>query len=583
MANALKLIEGSRGLKLSLEEIPLDDPKAYQLLSEARTFGVFQLESRGIRDLLGKLKPSTIDDVIATVALYRPGPLGSGMVDDFIRRKHGHVEIAYEVPELEEILRETYGVIVYQEQVMQIASRLAGFTLGEADILRRAMGKKRPEEMLLQKEHFLKGAKERGISKAKAERIFKLMEYFAGYGFNKSHSAAYGLIAYQTAYLKANYPVEFMAALLTSEAENTDKVMVYMNECREMGITVAPPSINESDKHFTVVGDAILFGLTAVKNVGGSAVDAILEARVEGGSFQSLADFCRRVDHRSVNKRVVESLVKCGAFDSLGQGRAPLMWGLETTMEAGQRVQRDLAIGQMGMFAPEAEGVNEPPLGGAEWSDQERLAHEKEALGFYITGHPLAAYEKAIRHFATATTASVADRASGEEVALGGLVVKSRQLMTKRGDRMAFVTLEDLHGILEVIVFPELFQQVEELLMAADVGEEQPVMVRGTVDVTDDAVKVIASSMTPLGDYAERVATRVTVRISTTGLTSKDLSELKTVFERHPGDARVVLQMVCTDSRQTILALNRDLGVAPTMRLIAEIEALIGENRVHFD
>jgi DNA polymerase-3 subunit alpha len=583
MANALKLIEGSRGLKLSLEEIPLDDHKTYELLSEAQTFGVFQLESRGIRDLLSKLKPSTIDDVIATVALYRPGPLGSGMVDDFIRRKHGHVEIRYEVAELEEILRQTYGVIVYQEQVMKIASQLAGFTLGEADILRRAMGKKRPEEMALQKEQFIKGATKRGIGKAKAERIFQLMEYFAGYGFNKSHSAAYGLIAYQTAYLKANYPVEFMAALLTSETENTDKVMVYMNECREVGITVAPPNMNESDKHFTVAGDAILFGLAAVKNVGGSAVDAILQAREEDGGFKSLSDFSRRVDLRAVNKRVVESLIKCGAFDSLGLRRAPLMNALERALEAGQRFQRDSAIGQMGMFAPEADDFDDVPIDGMEWGDQERLAFEKEALGFYITGHPLATYSKAIRHFATATTASVAERAHGEEVALGGLVVKSRTLTTKRGDRMAFITLEDLHGLLEVIVFPELFQQVEEVLMAADVGEEQPVMVRGTVDVTEDAVKVIASSITPLADYAERVATRVTVRVPTTGLTGDDLSRLKAVLGRHSGDARVVLQLIGADSRVTTLALNRDLGVSPTMKLINEVEALVGENRVHFD
>ncbi|MDV2502375.1 MAG: DNA polymerase III subunit alpha [bacterium] len=582
MANALKLIEASRGLKLALEDIPLDDPNAYQLLSEARTLGVFQLESRGIRDLLGKLMPTTLDDVIATVALYRPGPLGSGMVDDFILRKHGQVEITYEVPELEEVLRETYGVIVYQEQVMEIASRLGGFTLGEADILRRAMGKKLPEEMALQRERFLKGAKERNIGGAQAERIFKLMEYFAGYGFNKSHSAAYGLIAYHTAYLKANYPVEFMAALLTSEAENTDKVMVYMNECREMGITVSPPDVNESDKHFTVVGDVIRFGLAAVKNVGGGAVDAVLAARAEGGALASLADFCRRVDLRVVNRRVVESLVKCGAFDFLGRGRAPHMRALEAALEAGQRLQRDEAIGQVGMFAHEEGGLDEPAVDGPEWSDAERLIFEKEALGFYITGHPLAAHTKAIRRFATATTASVADLAHGEEVALGGLVVKNRILTTKRGDRMSFITLEDLHGFLEVIVFPDIFQRVEELLMAVEMGDEQPVMVRGTVDVTDEAVKVIASSVTPLEEYAERVATRVTIQVPTTGMTAEDLSALKAILERHPGDARAELRLTGVDRRSTTLALDRDLGVAATAELIEEVEALLGQNRVHF-
>ena len=583
MANALRLIEASRGLKLALADIPLDDPAAYQLLSEARTFGVFQLESRGIRELLGKLKPTAIDDVIATVALYRPGPLGSGMVDDFILRKHGQVDITYEVPELEEVLRETYGVIVYQEQVMEIASRLGGFTLGEADILRRAMGKKRPDEMALQREQFLNGAAERGIDQAKAERIFQRMEYFAGYGFNKSHSAAYGLIAYQTAFLKANYPVEFMAALLTSEAENTDKVMVYMGECREMEITVSPPDVNESDKQFTVVGDTIRFGLAAVKNVGGSAVDAILSARAEGGAFTSLADFCRRADLRAVNRRVAESLIKCGAFDSLGLSRQPLLQALEVTMEAGQRLQRDQAIGQMGMFAPETGGLDEHSLEGPEWSDAERLANEKEALGFYITGHPLAAYTKAIRRFATATTASVAEMSHGEEVAIGGLVVKNRILTTKRGDRMSFITLEDLHGFLEIVVFPELFKQAEELLMTVEMGEEQPVMVRGTVDVADDAVKVIGAAVTPLSEYAERVATRVAVRVPTTGLTSKDLAELKSILKRHPGDARVELKLTSADRRQTTLALNRDLGVAASSELIEEVEALLGQNLVHFD
>jgi DNA polymerase-3 subunit alpha len=583
MAHTLALIEGSRGVKLALEDIPLDDTKTFELLSEARTLGVFQLEGRGIRDLLRKLKPSTLDDVIATVALYRPGPLGSGMVDDFIRRKHGQVEISYEVPELEEVLKETYGVIVYQEQVMQIASRLAGFSLGEADILRRAMGKKRPEEMALLKERFIKGASERGIDRPHAERIFQLMEYFAGYGFNKSHSAAYGLIAYQTAYLKANYSVEFLAALLTSEIENTEKIMTYMGECREMGIEVAPPDVNESDKTFTVVGDSIRFGLAAVKNVGGAAVDAILEARAEGGPFLSLTDFCRRVDLRVVNRRVMENLIKCGAFDSLGQGRAPLMRVLDVALEAGQRVQRDKAIGQMGMFSPEVGFDKEVVPSGPEWDDAERLAHEKEALGFYITGHPLASYAKAIKRFATINTASVAECHHGQEVALGGLVVKSRTLTTKRGDRMAFVSVEDLHGIQEVIVFPELFKEVEDLLLACEMGEERPVMVRGTVDVTDEGAKIIATAIAPLEEYGQKVATKVTIQVPTTGLTHDDLLQLRGVLQRHPGDARVVLRLIGADRRQTTVALDRDLGVAPTMELIEEVEALVGENRVHFD
>src|SRR3984893_8792171 len=397
LTDALKLIEQTRGMPITLEGIPLEDAETYQkVFHKGLTSGVFQFESHGMRDVLRKYQPNSIEDLTALNALYRPGPIQGGMIDDFVDRKHGRKKVEYELPELQEILQETLGVIVYQEQVMQIANRLAGYSLGEADLLRRAMGKKKAEEMAQQRERFIEGAAQRKYPPKKIEKIFDLMAQFAGYGFNKSHSAAYALLAYHTAYLKTHYPVEFMAGLLTSVTGSTDDVVKYINECREMGIAVEPPDINVSDAHFTPHGEAIRFGLAAVKNVGGNAIESIVAARKKLGRFKSIYEFCENVDLRLLNKRVLESLIKSGAMDSLGR-RSQLMAVLDRAMERAQKTQRDLESGQHGLFGvfqqENSEAHNDKLPNIPDWDEQMRLAAEKEILGFFIRGHPLQKYK----------------------------------------------------------------------------------------------------------------------------------------------------------------------------------------------
>ncbi|HXH11091.1 MAG TPA: DNA polymerase III subunit alpha [Alphaproteobacteria bacterium] len=580
--NTLRLIKDSHGMEISLEEIPLDDAKTYQLLSDARTFGVFQLESQGLRDILRKLKPSVFEDLIALVALYRPGPLGSGMIDDFIQRKHGKATVEYLLPELEPILKETYGIIVYQEQVMQIASAIAGFSLGRADLLRRAMGKKKPEVMAEQREIFLKGAVEHGFDQKKAEELFELMAYFAGYGFNKSHSAAYALIAYWTAYLKAHYPQQYMAALLTSEVQNTDKVIRYINESRDMNINILSPDVNDSYRDFRVVGDAIRFGLAAVKNVGDGAIEAIIEAREAGGPFTSLFEFCQRVNLKVVNRRVIESLIKCGAFDTTGERRAHMMACLDDYLEAGQKRQRDREEGQTNLF----DEMDEPlppmlrPRGPSipEWEESQLLAYEKEVLGFYITGHPLARFARQLRLYTTANTQTLGDFRDGEKVSLGGMVFKVRLQMTRKGDRMAFVTLEDVQGQVDVIVFPEVYKEYGAVLET-----DQPVLVRGVVDWDEDSAKIIADRIVPLTEASSRLTPQVHISLPTVGLTRDLLGQLRSVLETAPGASSVYLHLLFPDAREVILLSDERLHVAPSEELVHDIEALFGQEVVHFE
>ena len=419
--NAIALIKKNRGEVIDIEEVPQGDASTYSLVASGNTNGIFQLESTGMKELLRKLKPETFEDLIAACALYRPGPLQSGMVDDFISRKQKKTAMQYDVPELKVILENTYGVIVYQEQVMEIAKVLAGFTPGEADILRKAMGKKLGDEMLIQRNKFLEGSKKKNIPVKKAEKIFDLMAKFALYGFNKSHSAAYALIAYQTAYLKAHYAVEFMAALMTSGTGDTDEVVKYINDCRDMGITVLPPHINESSKHFTVSKDSIRFALAAVKNVGDAAIDEVIIQR-ENGPFQSMVDFLSRVDTRKVNKKVVESLIKCGAFDSTGVLRAELFSSLASLSETAGALQRDRDIGQQSLFgAGSATGAvalapaNAVREGAAlKWSERETLLYEKEALGFYFSSHPLSGYAKELESYSTTAINSLRESDAAE-------------------------------------------------------------------------------------------------------------------------------------------------------------------------
>src|SRR3989441_3688742 len=461
--DTLKLIAQTRGEHITLEGILLDDQETYEkVFHSGLTSGVFQFESHGMRDVLRRYRPNSIEDLTALNALYRPGPIQGGMIDDFIDRKHGRKRIEYELPELQEILQETLGVIVYQEQVMQIANRLAGYSLGEADLLRRAMGKKIAEEMAAQRERFVTGAVKNGYPPKKIEKIFDLMAQFAGYGFNKSHSAAYALLAYHTAYLKTHYPVEFMAALLTSVTGSTDDVVKYINECREMGIAVEPPDINVSDANFTPHGSAIRFGLAAVKNVGGNAIESIVAARKNLGKFESIFAFCEKVDLRLLNKRVLESLIKSGAMDALGR-RAQLMAVLDKAIERAQKTQRDAESGQHGLFGvfqeEEVHNHNDRLPDTPDWDEHQRLAAEKEILGFFITGHPLEKYREKLEDLRALNTQEISAMKSStgkdENITAAGMITNLRVLKSKKGDFYAQASLEDMAGSIDMWVFPE--------------------------------------------------------------------------------------------------------------------------------
>ncbi|HOP75007.1 MAG TPA: DNA polymerase III subunit alpha [Bacillota bacterium] len=493
LRDTLRWIERNRHQSLELSRIPLDDPATYRLLQSGSTLGVFQLESRGIRSLMIRLKPENLSDITALVALYRPGPLGSGMVDDFIRAKHGEQKLNYLHPGLEPILRETNGVILYQEQVMRIASEIGGFSLGEADLVRRAMGKKKPEVLAAMRAQFVKGAAERGVTEAIANELFDLMEYFSGYGFNKSHSAAYGLVAYETAYFKANYPQEFMAALLTSVMGNGDKVGLYVEECRRMGLTILHPDINRSYAAFTPEGDHIRFGLMGIKNVGLGAIERIVAEREAQGEFRSLYDFCRRVTHQLVNKRVIESLVYAGAFDFTGMHRKQLLVMLENYFEQNPRLSHQR--NQLNLLEPifEEELAPTPVVGG--FTKKELLEQEKEYLGVYLSGHPLDEWMDKFRQNQVMTIAELEEEADGKEVLIGGVVIGWRTLTTKAGAVMAAFRLEDLTGAVEVVVFPKLFEKV-----GAGFHPERIALVKGRLQEEEQGLKVLASQLRWLGE-----------------------------------------------------------------------------------
>jgi DNA polymerase III subunit alpha len=580
IANTVRLIQESRGVRIDPERIPLDDPRTYQLLADARTFGVFQLESTGMRNALRQLRPERLEDVIAMVALYRPGPME--MIPDFTARRHGKVKPTYEHPVMEKHLQETYGIMVYQEQVLKIANDMAGFSMSEADDLRKAMGKKIPALMAEQRAKFLQGAKGRGVKEKIAERVFELMEKFAGYGFNKAHATAYGIVAYQTAYLKANYPVEFMAALLTSEMANTDKVVVHMDECRSMGIGVLPPDVNVSRFSFGVDGETIRFGLGAIKNLGQKAIDTIVAAREREGSFPSLADFCRRLDLQLVNRRVVESLVKAGAFDSAGTSRAQHMALLDGAFGAGQRHQRERDQGQVSMFdlmggpGPALEPAPAgPPV--AEWDVEERLLHEKEVLGFYLSGHPLRGVWEHARRLGVVGTAQLAQVDDGARVLLCGLVTALREINTKNGNRMGFVTIEDVEGSIEVTVFPELFRQT-----AAHLRGGSPILVRGKVEGTPTARKLLADDVRPLPAEDERGvvaplprACRVAVR---SGGDADPLQALRAICDAHRGTVPLALRLQVDGAEVDVR--SRTLRVRPSAAFIEAVEGLLGPGSV---
>ncbi len=577
--NALRLIKESTGEDLDIERISIDDKKTYELLCDARTLGVFQLESGGMRDLLKKLKPDCFEDIIALLALYRPGPLESGMVDDYVKRKHGTLETKYEVPQLEEVLKETHGVILYQEQVMKIAAVLSGYSLGEADLLRRAMGKKKAEEMAAQGKRFMEGAKERKIPPAKAEKIFALIDKFAGYGFNKSHSAAYALVSYQTAYLKAHFPLQFFGALITSDMDNTDKVIRYIHDCRETNVEVRPPDINESSWSFSVSQGKLLFGLGAIKNVGSAAIEAIIKVRETEGRFNSLQDFCERVDLRVANKRVIESLIKSGACDSLGDRRAFMIKRLQETMEKAQAKQRDILLGQSSMFDTfdEDEGDADPLESQEQLSDEDRLRFEKETIGFYVSGHPLDKYEKEIHWFADAASATVSDH-KNQTVHMIGLPAKVSVKTTKRGEKMGIVVLEDLQGSIEIILWPEIFSTVETLL-----SDDAPIWICGKVDAEGNTPKVIVDQICSLDDVKKNWKGTVHINIRTPGLEKSTMLEVRDVLANNNGTNSVEIHFLFPDNREKIVTVGQHLRVSPTDEVVSQIEKILGEDAIHFE
>ncbi len=597
--NAVKLVRAGKDPEFDITRLRDDNRESYELISSGNTTGIFQLESSGMKEMLVKLKPSCFEDVIAACALYRPGPLGCGMVDEFIERKHGRQKVVYDLPQLEPILKDTYGVIVYQEQVMQISRTLAGYSLGRADLLRRAMGKKDPAVMAKEKEPFLEGARAQGIDPGKAEAIFDQMAKFAEYGFNKSHSAAYALVAYQTAFLKAHYPVEFLAALLTCDMDSTDKVVKNITDCREQGIDVLPPDVNKSGLSFTVVGNSMRFGLGAVKGVGTGAVEAVLEARQEG-PFRDLYDFCERVDLRRCNKKVLEALIKCGAFDSTGTHRAAMMEGLEAAMNHGQRVQQERASAQVSLFGDDemvksgGNGHRLPDL--PEWPDKEKLAFEKEALGFLITGHPLDRYVDDMKRMNCVEITRLTDQTDGGEVRVCGIVSSLKEITTKKGDRMGFATIEDLTGSVEVTVFSDIYTSAVSLLKGDD-----PLLIDGKLERSEKGAKILvrgqgegasewqmrqrgpAGDIRYLLDVRSQSTRRVVLNLNADVTPPEQLEPLKEIIQRHQGSVPVEIRFLFPERGRAVLPLLESMNVAASDDLKLEVERLFGYNAASFE
>ena len=577
LSDAVKLIKQNREVDIELDTLPLDDEITYKLFARGDTTGIFQFESHGMRDILRRYQPTRLEDLTALNALYRPGPIQGGMIDDFIARKHGKKKVTYDLPELQEILAETWGVILYQEQVMQIANRLAGFSLGDADLLRRAMGKKKHEEMAAQREKFITGCLARKVPQKKAEKIFDLMAEFAGYGFNKSHSCAYALLAYQTAFLKTHYPVEFMAAMLTSETGNTDKVVKYINEARSMGITVLPPDVNSSAMNFTPLGDQIRFGLCAIKNVGENTVTGILEAREKLGRFTSVFQFCESVDTRQLNKRVLESLVRAGAMDGLGAHRAQMIAVIDRVMERSQKLQRAREAGQHGLFggsSPTAIHMPAEELPDVfEWPEHELLAAEYATLGFYISGHPLDKYAGRLKELTAIELSSVEGKHNGEDIVVAGIIAHSRPMRSRRGARWMIITLQDRTGVIEALAFPEAFQKLEPILKAAT-----PLLVKGRVAVEDVGTRLIISDARVLDQVIERPPSLLRVRVDLKALDTSVLDQLGALFTSRPGRCRVAFELIHDDGTEATIEATS--AVRADRELVERVRAICGSDSV---
>ncbi len=578
ISKALAWVKETRGVTLDISTVALDDPATFQLFCEAKTAGVFQLESSGMRDLLRRSRPNRFEDLISVLALYRPGPMGSGMLDDYITRKRGEAAVEYLHPKLEGILKETFGMIVYQEQVMQTASLLAGFSMAQADNLRRAMSKKKTEDMLKMREAFVSGCKaSSAIEEGEANRLFDLIDYFSGYGFNKSHSAAYAMVSYQTAYLKANYPVEFMCALLTCERDNTEKVVEYVKECEFLGIAVLPPNVNESNLEFSVVDNKrIRFGLLAVKNIGASAIESIVADRQIHGPFASIFDLCQRVDLRLVNRKVLESLIKCGALDCFGTFRSQMMAVLDNALEIGGSRQREKAAGQLSLFdlgmaetgfSSRTEVLPDLP----DWPQTQRLAYEKEVLGFYVSGHPLEQYRFEMRKFANCSTQSLLRLGEGAGAKMIALITGIKLTATRRtGERMAILTVEDMNTQTEAVIFPAVYQKVADKLQVGQV-----VILMGKVSLREGAANILCDDVRPVAEIYETIRA---VRVNMVGMDAEGLKRFKNKIAQFPGAVPVYLQLDTKKFKSVQVVVGKDLYVHPNEMLLNDIKEMVGED-----
>ncbi len=561
---------------VQIERIPLDDNKVYELLMTGRTRGIFQIESSGMRDVLNKLQPTQFEDLIALLALYRPGPLDSGMVDDFIKRKHGKQKIQFPLPELQEILSDTYGLFVYQEQIMQTASVVAEYSLGEADLLRRAMGKKKPEEMKAQRDRFLEGAKKKNIKDKKAKEIFDAMEKFAEYSFNKSHSTAYSLITYQTAYLKAHFPAEFMAALLSVESGNTDKVISSITECKQMGIPVLAPDVNESMAEFTASNGKIRFGLSGIKNVGNSTVEAIIDAREEKGNFESIFNFCEQIEARKLNRRTFESLIKGGAFDSFGAHRACLIESVDTLLSFTSMKQKSSAQGQHSLFALN-DSVTLPSLIEVDqWPEKELLTNEMEVLGFYVTSHPMAKYSSEMNNTITNTdTEALLEIKEKCEVNIAGVVRSLIVKHTKSGSGIyGNLVLEDMKGSVEVVIFDKLLRKSLPILEE----KVEPIIIKGMAEPNEDQVKLRALDIISLRGL--RNGSVVHINFNKASSTRGNFERIKGILDKYPGSCEVHIH-INTDDGESVLEVG-DFKVDVQDSLISDVEKLLGEGALRF-
>ena len=581
LEDSVRMIKENRGIDLDLVNLPLDDAPTYALFARGDTTGIFQFESHGMRDILKRYQPTQIEDLTALNALYRPGPIQGGMIDEFIARKQGKKKVTYDLPELEEILSETWGVIVFQEQVMKIANRLAGFSLGDGDILRSAMGKKKVEVMAAQREKFLAGCAAHKVPTKKAEKIFDLMEEFGRYGFPKAHACAYALLAYQTAYLKVHYPVEFVAAMLSSEAGNTEKVVKYINEARGIGIRVLAPDVHESGLYFTPVGDDIRFGLAAIKNVGENTAKAICETRATAGRFPSLFGFCESIEPKFLNKRVLESLVKAGALDCVGGGsRGRLFAAIDQAISRGQKKHQEKTVGQGGLFfgqptePREQQSWQEAELPEADdWSEEQRLAGEYSVLGFYISGHPLDKYAGRLKDLNAAELASMEGRKNNEDIVVAGIIVQIRPMRSRRGARWAILTLQDRTGVIEALAFPEAFAKLEPILKA-----NTPLLVKGRVAVEDVGTRLIVSDARLLDQVADRAPSQLRVRVDLSTVDTGALDRLQKLFSSRPGRCRVTFDLVKDDGTEATLEAGS--AVLADRELVERVREICGTDSV---